>query len=331
LAVIPLNKMTSKEFEKLISKIHSILEPDGTNVIWNDHIPDPDNPKQPRQIDITIIRQDKTIRIECRNHKEPQDVTWIEELIGRRLSLQIDEIIAVSASGFTQGAKKKADSFNIEIKELQSLKDEDIYNWKDEALCFLTFFRIKSLTIQFYFNHDSELNSDNYTEDELTEDIIKNKSFYNEILDKYFHWLLDIEHQLDILGRFTYYIDFITEKDKRLFNQKPLERIQIIGDILPFRRKIKIKDISIYKDSEAEKVFASVETFGIGVKVIKTEQKVIIETNFDNIKLPDDIKFSGRLLIRTGTKKRVLMGFNETTSTVGNVNITNLKKELIFK
>jgi hypothetical protein len=38
--------------------------------------------------------------VECRQHQSPQDVQWIEELIGRRVSLPADSAIAVSSSGF---------------------------------------------------------------------------------------------------------------------------------------------------------------------------------------------------------------------------------------
>jgi len=47
-------------------------------------IPDPDNPSQPRQIDITLRREDALTMIECRIHAATQDVQWIEELMDGR-------------------------------------------------------------------------------------------------------------------------------------------------------------------------------------------------------------------------------------------------------
>src|SRR3990167_4837804 len=101
----------SKKFEKQIKRIHDLIEQPGSRVTWNDHIPDPDNPVQPRQIDITINRDNSLTIIECRIHAKKQDVKWIEELIGRRMSLKADAVIAVSASGFTEGAIKKAKAY----------------------------------------------------------------------------------------------------------------------------------------------------------------------------------------------------------------------------
>lgn len=82
-------------FEKQIARIHSLLEQPGSEVTWNDRIVDPDNPSQMRQIDITVRRDSSLTLIECRLHSDPQDVQWIEELIGRRTSLKAD-IVSVA-------------------------------------------------------------------------------------------------------------------------------------------------------------------------------------------------------------------------------------------
>jgi Restriction endonuclease len=97
--------MTSAtKFEQEISRIHELLEGDDAEVTWNDRIIDPDNPERLRQIDITVKKQRRLTIVECRIHKNRQDVKWIEEMIGRRESLRADNAIAVSAAGFTKGA-----------------------------------------------------------------------------------------------------------------------------------------------------------------------------------------------------------------------------------
>src|ERR1700737_3927288 len=103
----------SPAFKQRIERIHRLLEAEDPQVIWKDHIPDPDNPTQSRQIDVSIRRDGSLTHVECRIHKEPQDVTWIEERIGRRASLRADAVIAVSSSGFTQGAQLKAEAHGI--------------------------------------------------------------------------------------------------------------------------------------------------------------------------------------------------------------------------
>jgi hypothetical protein len=67
-----------QKFEQQIERIHQLLEAEGVKVTWNDRIPDPDNLSQPRQIDISIRRDGTLTLVECRIHKNPQDVTWID-------------------------------------------------------------------------------------------------------------------------------------------------------------------------------------------------------------------------------------------------------------
>lgn len=106
----------SDDFEKQITRIHELLEGSNAAVTWNEKIPDPDNPSQPRQIDFTIKNSDSFTIGECRFRKQPEDVKWIEELIGRKISLKADGVIAVSASGFTQGAIKKASAHGVVLR-----------------------------------------------------------------------------------------------------------------------------------------------------------------------------------------------------------------------
>jgi hypothetical protein len=116
-------------FEQEIHRLHELVDGCGARVTWNDRIPDPDNPRQPRQIDITVRRKNHLAIIECRLHKKPQGVKWIEELVGRRMSLEADSAIAVSASGFTRGAVSKARRFGIILRDLQALTPIEVQNW----------------------------------------------------------------------------------------------------------------------------------------------------------------------------------------------------------
>jgi hypothetical protein len=139
----------SATFERQIERIHRLIEGEHSTVIWNDKIPDPDNPDQLRQIDITIKRPDLTIHAECRIHQSPQDVMWIEELIGRRASLGADAVIAISSSGFTRGAVRKAAAFNIHLRTLGTLTDDEIRLWSNMALPVLIFYEFTECRLVF--------------------------------------------------------------------------------------------------------------------------------------------------------------------------------------
>jgi hypothetical protein len=137
----------SAEFERRIERIHRVLEEQGVVVTWNDRVPDPDNPTQPRQIDISIRRDDALMHVECRLHKNPQDVKWIEELIGRRASLRASAIIAVSASGFTEGAQAKARQFGIILRNFNTLTPEEIRDWGKKRKMTVIFYRFTEAVI----------------------------------------------------------------------------------------------------------------------------------------------------------------------------------------
>jgi len=141
-----------REFERQICRLHQLLECDGSEVTWNSRIPDPDNPSQNRQIDITIRGDDGLTIVECRTHKTKQDVTWIEELIGRRQSLRADTVIAVSASGFTQGALQKANAFGVIVRDLHSLTEEEVRVWGRQTKVWIRFDRFENVFLRLFFD-----------------------------------------------------------------------------------------------------------------------------------------------------------------------------------
>ncbi len=144
--------MNSIEFEHQIKKIHDVLVQDYGIVTWNDKIPDPDNPKQSRQIDITVRMDDKIIHIECRHHKKSQDTKWIEELYGRKISLSADSMIAVSSSGFTEGAIKKAERLGIFAYHLNQISQDTIKNLGGKTIITFTYYKFSNLEIGFYLH-----------------------------------------------------------------------------------------------------------------------------------------------------------------------------------
>lgn len=121
--------MTPEAFEQQIARILGILHLSDSRVEWNARIPDPDNADQLRQIDVSIRRPDSFTIVECRLHRRPQDVKWIEELAGRRISLRADAAIAVSSSGFTHGAVRKAKALGIFTRVLSVVTDAEVQRW----------------------------------------------------------------------------------------------------------------------------------------------------------------------------------------------------------
>jgi Restriction endonuclease len=132
--------VTPEAFEQQIQRIYELLLDSGAEVTWDDHIPGPDNQAQARQIDVSIRRDGKLTLVECRDQQCRQDVQWIEELIGRRTSLGADAVIAVSSSGFTTGALKKAKRHGVVTRDLKRLTDAEVRAWGQQIALTLYFY-----------------------------------------------------------------------------------------------------------------------------------------------------------------------------------------------
>lgn len=178
----------SDEIEQMITRVHELLEGQDADVMWDQKIPDPDNPKQPRQIDILIRKGNLLTLVECRIHKEKQNVKWIEELIGRRVSLNADVVIAVSASGFTSGAIKKAASYGVILHDLLSLSNEEIESWSRAIDISIFFYRFDEFEISLFFDLKDITDLDHKMVAEELKDYYGLRSIFNapfEIIDSH--------------------------------------------------------------------------------------------------------------------------------------------------
>lgn len=122
---------------------------------WDEHIPDPDNPTQLRQIDVTVRRDGRLTLVECRYRKARQNVQWIEDLAGRRLSLGADSVIAVSSSGFTKGAVAKAKRLGVIARHLKNVTDLEVESWGQQVAITLVFYQYFDLMASLLFNQES--------------------------------------------------------------------------------------------------------------------------------------------------------------------------------
>lgn len=193
------------DFEKLTARIHRLLECESNAVVtWNAKVPDPDNPKQLRQVDIEIVRDGIATHIECRSHAEPQSTKWIEELIGRKISLNADQMIAVSDSGFTEGAILKANRFGISLRSISELTDFEIMGWGKQTEIELHYYQLKNVQVALGFHEPDKVSQDCLQflftrESDLVSALVNSIKYpVNELSDKIFP--LCIQQRLDASG-----------------------------------------------------------------------------------------------------------------------------------
>lgn len=145
----------SDEFERKIHRIHELLEGIDAEVTWDDRFPDPDNPSRQRQVDVTIRRDGHLTLVECRLHQSPQDVQWVEQLIGRRQSLCADAVVGVASSGFSDGAIRKAKRYGVILRDLSTLTDSEIRGWGRGLDVTIYYYEYSNLKLALAFDHHS--------------------------------------------------------------------------------------------------------------------------------------------------------------------------------
>ncbi len=123
------SKRLGREFELLIAMIQKLLVPRGAVIKSPDYLPDIYTGSK-REVDASIKYiingEPIVITVECRDRNKRQDVTWLEQLYGKKQSLGISKVICVSAEGFSSDAIKKGEQFNIELRRTNNISEIDI-------------------------------------------------------------------------------------------------------------------------------------------------------------------------------------------------------------
>lgn len=107
----------TNDFQELIATIYERIVDYGGKVTKSGMVIDKDTGKL-REVDILIeyryANHNFNLVIECRARSRKDSVAWIEELIGKKRSLAVDKLVAVSEKGFTKTAAKKAQAHGID-------------------------------------------------------------------------------------------------------------------------------------------------------------------------------------------------------------------------
>ncbi len=144
----------TNDFQELMALVHRQLAPAGATVtesaIREDAIT-----HHGREIDITIQHEVAgypiTLVIECRDHDRPQDVVWIEALIGKYLH-QVAHVVAISSSGFTAQALVKTKAVGIATMTVEEARDTNWSTWVAELDTIWVTFRGRIMSGIFNIN-----------------------------------------------------------------------------------------------------------------------------------------------------------------------------------
>ncbi|WP_440945587.1 hypothetical protein ACSAZL_15910 [Methanosarcina sp. T3] len=88
---------------------------------------------QPREVDISIKYDfgyiPIVIIVECRDRNNKEDVTWIEQLVMKCANLNVNKVVAVSSTGFTQPAMTSAQHYGIITHTINEISLGDVKSW----------------------------------------------------------------------------------------------------------------------------------------------------------------------------------------------------------
>jgi hypothetical protein len=124
----------TNEFQQVVALICAQLASDGEAVTESNEIRDGVT-GDPREVDITIQctlgGMPSIVAIECRDRKRAQDVEWIDGLIGKYSGTPA-KVVAVSSSGFTELARRKAVEVGIDVINTAEAKDRNWRAWVED-------------------------------------------------------------------------------------------------------------------------------------------------------------------------------------------------------
>jgi len=98
-------------FQRLVARMYEQMASPDDRIVESASLKERDC-DTPREIDVlltkTVFGIEIRIAVETRERTAKDDITWIDELVGKYQDLAVDKIVAVSESGFSKGATDKA-------------------------------------------------------------------------------------------------------------------------------------------------------------------------------------------------------------------------------
>lgn len=121
-----------KSFEELVEKLEKLLASNDIQVERDVKLVDKSTGGD-RQIDVLLRAKtgiyEFIVIIECRDRSKTDDVTWIEQLATKGRDVNANKIIAVSKSGFSKNAVKKARQYSITLRQIDDAVVADLTGW----------------------------------------------------------------------------------------------------------------------------------------------------------------------------------------------------------
>lgn len=118
----------TNDFQSLVKKIYEQIVPAGGVVTESAEVWDKEAGIL-REVDILVSHEyaghEFSFVVECRDRSREETVEWIDGLVGKTKALNLAKVIAVSSSGFSSSAIRKAKENGIETLTLTEAGEQD--------------------------------------------------------------------------------------------------------------------------------------------------------------------------------------------------------------
>ena len=221
----PSKKSKWKKLEELVASIENHLKPQGAVVKYSHRRKGPDG--HLREVDATIEYKIGSVPIliivECRAWKSRQGTSWIEQLVTKRENVGAQQVIAVSASGFTKPAISEAKKRSTELRVISEITDDMVNGWTPgiHARAIKEARRIKQFELSY---HDRLNRSFGFTQ-EVIDDLRRNM-VNTPIMTRYSdNQEITLQHLIDGVRRQSQNDPTVMEEEykKALFTGEPFE------------------------------------------------------------------------------------------------------------
>lgn len=152
-----------KDLELLVESLEKALGGNkGFKITSPDKLPDKtDKNGGTREVDVLargfIGTCPVTIIFECRDRDGNEDKTWIEQIATKRDDVGANVAVAVSSSGFSEGAKDKAEYHNVQLRTIDEGGFEDFSTWFGSPFMKVSYSHWELFSIGLLFNTVEEI------------------------------------------------------------------------------------------------------------------------------------------------------------------------------
>ena len=216
--------------------------------------------------------------------KSPQDVTWIEQLMGRRESLRADSVIAVSASKFTRGAIMKAEAYGINLRNLATLSALEIRDWGKACEASLVYYEFRNTRLNLTLPQGTQLGTPSYLKRDGT-----------PVVWRGLFELIMREVESEMQGTDSWvHVDFPLGIDILVSGVAPTE-CTIDTDLRRINRKVSLASVLAYSavGSPTVDAYARVQHFSEAYEVIDASDEVAVVFDMSHVPTPPNCIFFG--------------------------------------